>query len=88
MRHRLLISVFSLLAASACLCLAFMNRAGDVNDGGLARYKVSAKQEIRHDLSAYTQGLFFYEGRMFESTGQLEAGDTSSRVFWRGLMRL
>ena len=77
MRHRLLISVFSLLAASACLCLAFMNRAGDVNDGGLARYKVSAKQEIRHDLSAYTQGLFFYEGRMFESTGQY--GESSFR---------
>lgn len=77
MRHRLLISVFSLLAASACLCLAFMNHAEDVNDGGLARYKVSAKQEIRHDLSAYTQGLFFYEGRMFESTGQY--GESSFR---------
>lgn len=77
MRHRLLISVLSLLAASVCAGLAFMGRAGDVNDGGLARYKVSAKQEIRHDLSAYTQGLFFYEGRMFESTGQY--GESSFR---------
>ena len=77
MRHRLLISVLSLLAASVCAGLAFMGHAGDVKDGDPAQYRVSDKQEIRHDLSAYTQGLFFYGGRMYESTGQY--GESSFR---------
>ena len=43
MRHRLLISVLSLLAASVCAGLAFMGHAGDVKDGDLAQYSVSAR---------------------------------------------
>ena len=33
-------------------------------------YKVKVVKEYPHDTSSYTQGLFFYKGDMYESTGQ------------------
>ena len=33
-------------------------------------YKVSVVKEYPHDTGSYTQGLFFYDGDMYESTGQ------------------
>lgn len=32
-------------------------------------YKVKIVKEYEHDTSSYTQGLFFYKGEMYESTG-------------------
>lgn len=34
------------------------------------RYKVSVVKEYPHDRGAYTQGLFFSDGQLYESTGQ------------------
>ena len=36
----------------------------------LPRYSVKVEQEYPHDTLAYTQGLFFDEGRFFETAGQ------------------
>jgi glutamine cyclotransferase len=33
-------------------------------------YKVKVVKEYPHDTGSYTQGLFFYDGEMYESTGQ------------------
>jgi glutamine cyclotransferase len=33
-------------------------------------YKVKVVKEYPHDTGSYTQGLFFYKGDMYESTGQ------------------
>jgi Glutamine cyclotransferase len=41
------------------------------------QYKVEVVREYPHDTGAYTQGLFFHEGRFYESTGQF--GESSFR---------
>ena len=46
--------------------------------GRVAQYKVKVLKEYSHDTAAYTQGLFFEEGQMYESTGQY--GKSSFRV--------
>ena len=33
-------------------------------------YKVDVVREYPHEVSSYTQGLFFHDGQMYESTGQ------------------
>ena len=53
-------------------------------------YKVKVIREYNHDTSSYTQGLFFYKGQMYESTGQygsstfrkvdLETGEAIERL--------
>ena len=37
---------------------------------GVKEYKVRVVKEYPHDTGSYTQGLFFYGGDMYESTGQ------------------
>ena len=32
-------------------------------------YKIRIVNEFPHDVTSYTQGLFFYNGEMYESTG-------------------
>ena len=34
------------------------------------QYRVNVVEEYPHDVTSYTQGLFFHEGQMYESTGQ------------------
>ena len=34
------------------------------------QYEISVEESFPHDRSSYTQGLFFYEGEMYETTGQ------------------
>lgn len=38
-------------------------------DKPLKEYKVEVVQTYPHDTESYTQGLFFHEGQMYESTG-------------------
>jgi glutamine cyclotransferase len=38
-------------------------------DAGVKHYKVEVMAEYSHDVEAYTQGLFFQDGQMYESTG-------------------
>lgn len=45
-----------LLSASAC--------------GGVKQYALEVVAEYPHDVHAYTQGLFFRDGQLYESTGQ------------------
>jgi glutaminyl-peptide cyclotransferase len=42
---------------------------GDTSSPSVQRLTVSVIAEYPHDAQAYTQGLVFHEGRMFESTG-------------------
>ena len=40
-------------------------------DGGAPkRYNIEVVKEYPHDISSYTQGLFFHDGVLYESTGQ------------------
>lgn len=41
-------------------------------------YKVQVVKEYPHDVTSYTQGLFFYKGQMYESTGQY--GSSTFRI--------
>ena len=41
------------------------------------RYNIEVVKEYTHDTSAYTQGLFFHGGQLYESTGQY--GESSIR---------
>lgn len=38
--------------------------------GHVKYYSCNVEQTLPHDVSSYTQGLFFHEGELFESTGQ------------------
>lgn len=45
---------------------------------GVKYYTVKVLQTYAHDRNAYTQGLFFHGGRLYESTGQY--GESSLRI--------
>lgn len=52
------ISVFFFLLALSCKA------------GGPKRYGIEVVKEYAHDTGAYTQGLFFHDGQLYETTGQ------------------
>ena len=54
---RLMVLLISLLIALAC------------TDAGVKEYKLEVVAEYPHDTGSYTQGLFFHDGQMYESTG-------------------
>jgi len=56
-------SALMLLSATAC--------------GGVKHYTIEVVAEYPHDVHAYTQGLFFRDGQLYESTGQ--HGESSFR---------
>ena len=62
---------FILLVAMLSLCLAACSSSAPVH------YKLKVVAEYDHDASAYTQGLFFHGGELYESTGQ--CGQSSFR---------
>lgn len=41
-----------------------------VSCAGVKKYGIEVVKEYPHDTGSYTQGLFFYNGEMYESTGQ------------------
>lgn len=43
------------------------------NPEKVERYKAKVVKSFPHDTKAYTQGLFFHEGRLYESSGQYGA---------------
>lgn len=74
--RKFLVPLAALLAAA--VFSGFASRISrPVPEGEAVRYEIASKEEIRHDLSAYTQGLFFHEGKLYESTGQY--GESSFR---------
>jgi glutamine cyclotransferase len=40
------------------------------SDAKVREYKLDVLAEYPHDVTSYTQGLFFHDGQMYESTGQ------------------
>lgn len=42
---------------------------GSCADASVSQYKLEVVAEYPHDIGAYTQGLFFHEGQMYETTG-------------------
>ena len=76
--RKFLIPAAALLAAA--VFTGFASRvysSAPVTQSDAVRYEIASKEEIRHDLSAYTQGLFFHDGKLYESTGQY--GESSFR---------
>ena len=57
----------------ALFCLSFWACSAQVKE-----YRVKVVKEYPHDTGAYTQGLFFHEGVLYESTGQW--GESSLRT--------
>lgn len=53
------IGVF-VLALMLCAC----------SNAQVTRYKLKVVKDYPHDMAAYTQGLFFHEGKLYETTGQ------------------
>lgn len=61
-----------IIAALLCVALASV-RCG----AQLKSYRVEVVREYPHDIASYTQGLFFHDGQMYESTGV--AGESTFR---------
>lgn len=53
-----IIAVLSLAGFCAC-----------VSSAQVRQYRVKVQQQYPHDVTSYTQGLFFDEGQLYESTG-------------------
>jgi len=58
-----------LLGKIACLLLAVLPVAGCTHSQ-VKEYRVKVVKEYPHDVHSYTQGLFFHEGTLYETTGQ------------------
>lgn len=41
----------------------------EISDTNLKMYKIKVIRKIKHDTNAFTQGLFFYNNYLYESTG-------------------
>ena len=48
----------------------FISCAGGEGSVKVKNYELEVLAEYPHDTTSYTQGLFFHEGRMYETTGQ------------------
>ena len=56
------------ILSAACLAALLMLSAGC--DAKVKEYTVRVVREYPHDTGSYTQGLFFRDGELYESTGQ------------------
>ena len=59
---------------SLCLMLCTIS----CKAGSPKRYNIEVVKEYNHDTGAYTQGLFFNGGQLYESTGQF--GESTMRI--------
>ena len=51
----------------AILMMSFL--IGSCADASVRQYKLEIVAEYPHDTGSYTQGLFFHDGQMYETTG-------------------
>ncbi len=63
-------TVLCLLLAGTILSSLHASSPTAPASDGVQEYAIATKEGIRHDISAYTQGLFIHNGIMYESTGQ------------------
>lgn len=59
----------ALFLLSAALLLSMSIKA-ETPPPAVENYVLTSKEAFKHDMSSYTQGLFFYNGEMYESAGQ------------------
>ena len=59
----------ALFLLSAALLLSMSIKA-ETPSPAVENYVLTSKEAFKHDMSSYTQGLFFYNGEMYESAGQ------------------
>ncbi len=67
---RSILSFFLLSVLGCFVCVSCL--------AGVNQYKIKVIKEYPHDPAAYTQGLFYMDGRMVETTGQF--GQSSLRL--------
>lgn len=67
-----MISLLKIAAAVSVVLLTHMGCAAQIKS-----YRVDVVKEYPHDITSYTQGLFFHDGQMYESTGV--AGESTFR---------
>lgn len=71
--------------------LLFIQACAVFAQTGVKDYRAKVEESYRHDVSAYTQGLFFYDGSLYESTGQYGESSfrkvdlTTGKVMWSHL---
>jgi len=65
-----------IILCAAVMSFSFRATAQSKNSS-VVEYGVKVEKKYRHDVGAYTQGLFFYNGEFYESTGQW--GESSFR---------
>lgn len=59
------------------ILLIFLSLNSCSEQAGFKTYSYKIEESYAHDISSYTQGLFFYEGGFYESAGQY--GESSFR---------
>ncbi len=59
---RRILTIFAVMAAVSFSCLEISAQ--------VKQYRVRVLGQYPHDVSSYTQGLFFKDGQLYESTGQ------------------
>ena len=73
MKPHILMPAFVLAAAVVCSCMSLPEQSNTVpntaNMTGIPFYKYKVVNRFPHDSGAYTQGLSFYNGALYESTG-------------------
>ena len=70
-KHKLSrIGVVLALAAMFSLTTSVIRAENSFAEQKVKNYKVKVVEVLPHDVSSYTQGLFFYENQLYESSGQ------------------
>lgn len=67
------ITLAALAVMSLLICIvtvSFVSAGSKQAANEVTQYVIDTKTAYKHSLSAYTQGLFFHNGSLYESTGQ------------------
>jgi glutamine cyclotransferase len=59
-----------IVAALVAVAVIFCAFSSDVKAQKIKNYRLKVEGSFPHDANAYTQGLFFHNGELYESTGQ------------------
>lgn len=61
---------YIIVAAIVAVTMIFCVLSIDAKAQKVVNYKIRVLESYNHDAGAYTQGLFFYDGVLYETTGQ------------------